>query len=332
MLLALNGGLATFTESTKIKVKEMLHAFRQIAAQLFCVSATFFHTDKLCNVPAASGDPSRHVHAMQQQYFIRNVVKAVIESQSATDDVLDQRREMNVELDVAILANSDITNCGTSNLAISYYMCGIDSVDDSYLKNHQYTIYDDNYLTQLLDFLKNTREEGVAMKEEASDDDDLQFGHFPRLVLRLAVGAEEEADPPQQHVVSIVGQPDGTFLWLQSYINQYTLDEWFSYLEQTQGTPYFTFDELLFRLNLLIELMAIEGWTADANDIYFTLFHVDMDAWSATFSAPARQWTTRNRLHTFWKYVCDYPLAPIISQTIPLSQPVLPAQGREHHF
>jgi len=50
-------------------------------------------------------------------------------------------------------------------------------------------------------------------------------GKHPRYVYRLGVGTEG-GEAGYAHVWNIVAQPDGTFYWLQSFVDHYSLPSW----------------------------------------------------------------------------------------------------------
>ena len=77
------------------------------------------------------------------------------------------------------------------------------------------------------------------------------------------------------HVWSIVVQPDGTFMWLQSYENHYSLGEWMQ-LNDRRERRYLRYKELLKLLQKLRMLMSIDGWAPEANEAYLELFNVDV--------------------------------------------------------
>ena len=77
-----------------------------------------------------------------------------------------------------------------------------------------------------------------------------------------------------------MAQPDGTYLWLQSFINHYSFATWLQKKDTAKETGlagHLTYDELLNKLDDIDRLMNIDRWDADANDLYYLdLFGVDM--------------------------------------------------------
>jgi hypothetical protein len=101
-------------------------------------------------------------------------------------------------------------------------------------------------------------------------------------------------------------QPDGTYMWLQSFILKYSLIEWMANLDRL-GQRYLTHEALVAKLEALIELMARSeaGWTMEANEIYKELFFVDVLKLKTTV-----QWTqsVHSLSHFSWNVACEYLL------------------------
>jgi hypothetical protein len=67
---------------------------------------------------------------------------------------------------------------------------------------------------------------------------------------------------------TIIGNPDGTFLWLQSYIDEYSLGTWMERSKNAHINP-MSVEELRRRLKLLHALEEdAEYWDDKADDIY----------------------------------------------------------------
>lgn len=67
---------------------------------------------------------------------------------------------------------------------------------------------------------------------------------------------------------TIIGNPDGTFLWLQAYIDEYSLGTWMQRSKQAGINP-MSAEELRRRLKLLHVLDEdAEAWDDKADDIY----------------------------------------------------------------
>ena len=60
-----------------------------------------------------------------------------------------------------------------------------------------------------------------------------------------------------------MAQPDGTYMWLQSYIQHYTLQKWMKEALR-RGEQYLTYDQLMAKLDAYEELRsaAATGWTS----------------------------------------------------------------------
>jgi hypothetical protein len=156
--------------------------------------------------------------------------------------------------------------------------------------------------TTALDF------EGVTSLDEHVVD-----MHRERLpvVYRLGIGSATPSDPPTGHVWSIVGHPDGTFHWLQSFVGHYSLHEWMAHVEKI-GERRLSLNQLRAKLDQVQELQAAEAWTERANALYLELFHVDV-----TKAAQARGgrhvWVPEEHglVHLGWDMACVYPLPPV---------------------
>eukprot|EP00339_Tiarina_fusa_P020331 CAMPEP_0117073676 /NCGR_PEP_ID=MMETSP0472-20121206/51880_1 /TAXON_ID=693140 ORGANISM="Tiarina fusus, Strain LIS" /NCGR_SAMPLE_ID=MMETSP0472 /ASSEMBLY_ACC=CAM_ASM_000603 /LENGTH=194 /DNA_ID=CAMNT_0004798331 /DNA_START=574 /DNA_END=1155 /DNA_ORIENTATION=- len=143
-------------------------------------------------------------------------------------------------------------------------------------------------------------------KAEASNN-----GSHRRAVYRIGVGCEDSL-AGYSHAFNIVAQPDGTFLWLQSYISQYSLQTWMS-KRDSDGSPYghLSLDQLLDKLQKVERLMGIWSWTPQANADYYELFGVNKDAEALKHGKPAvsTTWEHTHRLSVFvWDEACEYPL------------------------
>jgi hypothetical protein len=142
------------------------------------------------------------------------------------------------------------------------------------------------------------------MHREACEEN----GAYKRSVLRVGISCEDDL-AGYFHVFNIVAQPDGTYLWLQSFINHYSLATWLQKKDTANESGlagHLTYDELLNKLDDIDILMNIDRWDADANDLYLDLFGVDMiqDKFSRT-----QKWKYSHRLDTFlWDEACEYPL------------------------
>ena len=69
-----------------------------------------------------------------------------------------------------------------------------------------------------------------------------------------------------------MAQPDGTYMWLQSYIQHYTLQKWMKEAMR-RGEQYLTYDQLMAKLDKYQELRA----AAERNSSYASSFAI---SWS----------------------------------------------------
>ena len=102
-----------------------------------------------------------------------------------------------------------------------------------------------------------------------------------------------------------MAQPDGTFVWLQSFIGHYALQTWMKQQDR-MGRRYLSLEQLLELLASLRQLMAIERWSDRANLAYVNLFNVDFFSEDPTI---ATTWRREHRISRFsWDLACEYPI------------------------
>ena len=130
----------------------------------------------------------------------------------------------------------------------------------------------------------------------------MQEGVHPAFVYELSLGQRERSDPALEHVWTIVAQPDGTYMWLQSYIQHYTLQKWMKEAMR-RGEQYLTYDQLAAKLDAYEELRsaAATGWTARANTLYEELFWVDVIKKQGSISFSAANAIEDLWWQTVWK-------------------------------
>ena len=130
----------------------------------------------------------------------------------------------------------------------------------------------------------------------------------PPVLIRIGIGSEEHADPPQSHVWNVVANPDGSFHWLQSFVGFYSLHAWMKKCEEL-GQRNLSLADLLLKLDKVRALQSIEYWNKDANDLYQELFNVDI---SKANGPRLHKWVKeKHRLdHFYWDPACSYPLSP----------------------
>mmetsp|Transcript_919 Transcript_919/g.2797 ORF Transcript_919/g.2797 Transcript_919/m.2797 type:complete len:104 (-) Transcript_919:87-398(-) len=66
-------------------------------------------------------------------------------------------------------------------------------------------------------------------------------------------------------------------MWLQSYIDHYTLPDWMKEAKR-RGEQYLTHEQLLGKLDQFAELRRVSAtsWTSRANELYKSLFFADV--------------------------------------------------------
>mmetsp|Transcript_33600 Transcript_33600/g.56519 ORF Transcript_33600/g.56519 Transcript_33600/m.56519 type:complete len:353 (+) Transcript_33600:163-1221(+) len=199
-----------------------------------------------------------------------------------------------------------VTRCTSTRFAVTAYFCGLDVASNRD---------------------QSRRESGnsTALEFEgaAALDEHLVYMHrdLQAVMYRLGIGSATPSDPPQSHVWSIVGHPDGTFHWLQSFVGHYSLQEWMTHVEKI-GEKNLSLAQLRAKLRQVQELQAVEAWTERANALYLELFHVDQSkAAQARGGGGRHEWVAEEHglVHLTWDMACVYPL--------PLVGP--PAAGEE---
>jgi len=278
-------------------------------------------------IPAAKKQPNEHWSYIQKDLtFVRShteglskVSKSKTESTSKeTKKILDEHHmEMRFiekvdfggmdghvaeATDMLDVEEIRVTRCSTTRSAVTAYFCGADVAT-----NQDVSLGNDgklhNYGTKSFrQYLECRHEQGVENN-----------GTFHRSVFRLGVGCKDNL-AGYSHAFSIVGQPDGTYYWLQSYIGHYSLSTWMKKADlgkQSTLAGVLTFDELTNKLDTVNRLMRIESWTSQANADYLDLFNVDKDllAASGNRGRKIKKWTEDHRLSSFvWDEACIYPV------------------------
>lgn len=203
------------------------------------------------------------------------------------------------------------TRCSTARSAITAYFCGAEVAENHDVglaveKRRPYSVG----VASFTKFLSCRHQEGE------------RNGSHRRSVYRLGIGCQDIL-AGYSHAFSIVAQPDGSFLWLQSFIGQYSLQQW---MDKTKfdGSPQaeLTWGQLQAKLKQMIRLMDITGWTNQANQDYLELFGVNK-------GMNAHTWKPDQRLEFFvWDEACEYPL-PSTQTDDPLDQE---ASSQPSHF
>ena len=103
------------------------------------------------------------------------------------------------------------TRCASTKFALSVYFCGAATANGEELNTW-------NGWAGGLEALRETLESMRMISRKG--------GVHPAFVYELSLGQRERSDPALEHVWTIVAQPDGTYMWLQSYIQHYTLQKW----------------------------------------------------------------------------------------------------------
>ena len=181
------------------------------------------------------------------------------------------------------------TRCSTTQSAVTAYFCGAEVAENQDLS------------------LGTKRKSWFSGVEPSSEfitcryNEGVQAKTYQRSVY-LLLNACEAHLAQYSHSFSIVAQPDGTFLWLQSYIQEYSLHTWMD-KKDMDGTPHdhLTFDALLSKLKQVDRLMKKGSWSEQAMSDH----NVDKGLQTAY------RWKPEHRLSMiYWDEACEYPLPP----------------------
>ncbi|KAJ1634749.1 hypothetical protein T492DRAFT_1133670 [Pavlovales sp. CCMP2436] len=194
----------------------------------------------------------------------------------------------------------------TVRFALALYFCGTEHANN--LNRDQAIVSPGLVFAGGADILESFQNFIVAQRKFATPEK----GHA-HLVYRLGVSAETRGKPAMDHVWTVVAQPDGSYHWLQGYIQKYSLQTWMAHAERT-GQRRLTAEQLLSKLDDLATLMRNKiAWTEASNRIYMELFHKALRI--------IAEWRPEHRLSTFtWDVAWEYPL--------PTESGAAPAQAR----
>ena len=200
-------------------------------------------------------------------------------------------------LDATDLQSMAVTRCSSTQYAVTAYFCGAKAAgrpDEGAQLIGGYDVISmkemlrDPWHVAVAEYKRRQRKLEKKRKRELENStetdkrkspSDRSPAPEPRLVLRLAIGQQKRSTPSLEHVWSIVGLSDGTFLWLQSYIGFYTLTEWMDHAVGS-GQKALSLSQLEGKLSNLQQLLDVSGaasaWTADLNADYKELFFADV--------------------------------------------------------
>lgn len=192
------------------------------------------------------------------------------------------------------------TRCSSSRFAVTAYYCGLDVAHNLDQRKgtssvHHRIGHQGVGDAAILSFAAWLRDMHAAAEAAGTP--------HPRFVYRLGVSSED-GKAGYAHVWNLVAQPDGSFHWLQSFINHYSLPSWLRQSD-ARSERHLPLETLLYKLELLGQLTRISRWDTFANDAYLRLFNVDMDR---ARRVDTREAIARQRLQTFsWDVACEYP-------------------------
>lgn len=194
------------------------------------------------------------------------------------------------------------TRCSTTRSAITAYFCGakVAGNQDAALESQRKTSF--LGVKSLSDFIACQNQSGQRR------------GQYRRSVYRVGIGCQDSL-AGYSHAFSIVAQPDGSFFWLQSFIEHYSLQFWMS-KRDVDGThlAHLTLEQLQAKLKQVDRLMKISSWTDQANTDYMELFGVDKEREAMDRNKPPikMSWKPTHRLSYFgWDEACEYPVPSV---------------------
>ncbi|KAL9184709.1 hypothetical protein ACHAXT_012679 [Thalassiosira profunda] len=265
-------------------------------------------------IPAGKMAPEKHwAHMRKTTIFVRSMTESLVGKTKATTK--EGKKSLAEVKSMQLLSGADfggpdghaaeegaefmsmemirVTRCSTTRSGVTAFYCGADVATDQDVAH--------GLNAKSWNFGTDSFREYLACRHAQGQRD----GNHRRSVFRLGAGCKSDR-AGMSHAWSIVAQSDGTYWWLQSYINKYSLSSWMKKADNTKQSGIagqLTFDELLKKLDILDRLMSIKGWTSQANDDYLYLFNVDKEM------EPAKRWNDSYRLSSFsWDEACEWPL------------------------
>ena len=255
-------------------------------------------------VPAASIAPENHWSKLKgDPLLVRRMMSGIAASNVIDADLLGAVAAEEVDWKKGprmLMEFAKVTRCATTQHAVTAYFCGArvasNELNDVVLGGDDHATATSYRPNEGVDSFSYHLECRHSQGEESG-------GVHKRSVYRINFFPDND-ELIFGHTFNIVAQPDGTFLWLQSFIGFYSLSSW---LDQTDSTHsgrrgHVTLSEVLAKLDQISVLMEVESWDDEANSIYDDLFHADK-------SDVSKEWNTSHRLSSFiWDEACEYPV------------------------
>ena len=255
-------------------------------------------------VPAASTAPEEHWSKLKgDTLLVRRMMSGIAASKVIDADLLDAAAAEDVDWrqGTMMMESLKVTRCATTQHAVTAYFCGA-RVASNELNDVMLGRDDDSFATSPT-YHPN---EGVGAFSDhlvcRHSQGEESGGVHKRSVYRINFFPEND-ELIFGHTFNIVAQPDGTFMWLQSFIGFYSLSSWLAQKDSTQSglRGHLTLSEVLAKLDQIGALMEVESWDDEANSIYDDLFNADK-------SYATDEWDSSHRLSTFiWDEACEYP-------------------------
>ena len=255
-------------------------------------------------VPAASTAPEEHWSKLKgDTLLVRRMMSGIAASKVIDADLLDAAAAEDVDWrqGTMMMESLRVTRCATTQHAVTAYFCGARVASNEL--NYVMLGRDDDSFATSPTYHPN---EGVGAFSDhlvcRHSQGEESGGVHKRSVYRINFFPEND-ELIFGHTFNIVAQPDGTFMWLQSFIGFYSLSSWLAQKDSTQSglRGHLTLSEVLAKLDQIGALMEVESWDDEANSIYDDLFDADK-------SDATDEWDLSHRLSTFiWDEACEYP-------------------------
>ena len=222
-------------------------------------------------IPAAKRDPAEHWPFMAGDVsFVRTMTEPLKGRSKATTqsgrDAL-KSHDMDRFLDRVDFGGADghvaeasdlrdleqirVTRCSTTRPGVTAYFCGVDVAT-----NRDAALGPEGKTGRF-----GTRSFGELLRCRHEEGERRGGRDHRRSVYRLGIGCTDSL-AGYSHAWSIVAQPDGTFFWMQSFIQQYSLSTWLKKADFTKDSGlagHLSLAELLNKLNMIERLMRIDA-------------------------------------------------------------------------
>ena len=305
------------------------------------------------HVPASDREPSEHWNILRTADFTRQytrnadkdrfawmrapTVEDTAEGRSIDASMGGRNGHEAEDIDPSEVRGVSATRCTATNYAVTAYYCGdkiASNRDRDAAGPEKLTFGVDDFeliLRGMRDTAEKTKPRGSSSSSDSSSDDTDDSGTvvYPRSVFRFGFGQAQPVSEGKRlsgvvdHVWTVIGQTDGTYFWIQSYINEYSLPEWMrrspssehrktdrsdaAMADGAKNAAVVGWEEMQRRVGLLRVVEAQrEKWDEEVDDAYHELFNVrPTDKAMKQASGRQAMWTGGS-LHV--NLACEWPL------------------------